>query len=263
MSSYGRKSVDQFGFGIRVSADGNPLAKIGGVTVEWASVTAASAAFTVLPTGATAAANFYVAGGNDLDYVDAGEKFLRFGTVLCKVSGGTWDGSYVPYGTTPAGGGSLLKTKGNIFIMDASMHESDYHSSHPAVIYGGAVWKNRIVANYGTIQTFTVTATGGTFILTYGGQSTSAQAYNVSAANLQTALVGLSSIGTGNATVALNSGVYTITLANAIAPHSAITANVASLTGGTGTVAYALDTASGPSQAELDAVFTQLQYVND
>lgn len=50
----------------------------------------------------------------------------------------------------------------------------------------------------------------GTFTITFNGQTTSAQAYNVSAATLQSALEGLSTVGTGNVTVALSSRTYTI-----------------------------------------------------
>jgi hypothetical protein len=53
------------------------------------------------------------------------------------------------------------------------------------------------------VQTITVSAAlaGDTMILSLGGQSTSALAYNVSGADLQTALRGLTSIGAGNCTV--------------------------------------------------------------
>jgi len=48
--------------------------------------------------------------------------------------------------------------------------------------------------------------TGGTFTLTSGANTTSALAYNASAATIQTALTGLASIGGGNATVSGNNG---------------------------------------------------------
>jgi hypothetical protein len=49
--------------------------------------------------------------------------------------------------------------------------------------------------------TITGTPTGGTFTLTYGGQTTAGIAYNATAAAVQTALEALSSIGVGNALV--------------------------------------------------------------
>ena len=47
----------------------------------------------------------------------------------------------------------------------------------------------------------TVTATGGTFTLTYGGKTTAALAYNAMATQIQSALEALSSVGTGKVTV--------------------------------------------------------------
>jgi hypothetical protein len=44
--------------------------------------------------------------------------------------------------------------------------------------------------------------TGGTFTLSFSGQTTAAIAYNASAATVQAALQGLSSIGSGNVLVA-------------------------------------------------------------
>ena len=51
------------------------------------------------------------------------------------------------------------------------------------------------------VQTVLVRASAGTFTLTFGGQTTGSLAWNISAAALQTALGGLSSIGSGNVAV--------------------------------------------------------------
>lgn len=51
------------------------------------------------------------------------------------------------------------------------------------------------------IQRITVQAVGGTFTVTFGGQTTTAIAYNATAATIKTALEALSSIGTGNVNV--------------------------------------------------------------
>ena len=83
----------------------------------------------------------------------------------------------------------------------------------------------------------TGTPTGGTFTLTFGAQTTSAIAYNATAATVQTALQALSSIGSGNILVTggpLPGTALTATFAGtmALAPESLITAT-GSLTGGT------------------------------
>jgi Leucine-rich repeat (LRR) protein len=86
--------------------------------------------------------------------------------------------------------------------------------------------------------------TGGTYTLTYGGQTTSAIAYNATASTVQSALQTLTSIGSGNATVtgylsgvASSSGSslapFTVLLSSSLASsQNAITAT-SSLTGGT------------------------------
>jgi YD repeat-containing protein len=77
--------------------------------------------------------------------------------------------------------------------------------------------------------------TGGTFTLTFNGQTTSPLAYNASAAAVQAALQALSTVGTGNVFVAGGAGgPWTVrfggSLAGAYQPQ--LTANGAGLTGG-------------------------------
>jgi hypothetical protein len=68
------------------------------------------------------------------------------------------------------------------------------------------------------IQTVTITnADGGTFTLTYSGQTTTAIPYGSSAAVVDAALEALSNIGAGDVSVVKASDVYTITFAGAMA----------------------------------------------
>lgn len=60
------------------------------------------------------------------------------------------------------------------------------------------------------IQTITINADGGTFTVTFDSQTTDPLAWNISAANLQTALEGLTSIGAGNILVTEADQVYTL-----------------------------------------------------
>jgi hypothetical protein len=87
------------------------------------------------------------------------------------------------------------------------------------------------------VQTITISATGGTFTITFGAQTTGALAYNATAAVVQSALEGLSSIGVNNIAVTLSGSVYTLTFQNALGsgPRATVTTNPASLTGGGGT----------------------------
>lgn len=59
-----------------------------------------------------------------------------------------------------------------------------------------------------------IAGSAGTVVYTVDGQSTSAIAYNAATSAVQTALQGLSTVGSGNATVSGTAGDYHITLAN-------------------------------------------------
>ncbi len=86
------------------------------------------------------------------------------------------------------------------------------------------------------VQTITLTGgpTGGTFTLTFGAQTTTAIAFNASAADVQAALRLLSTIGPyGVVVTGAAGGPYTVTMAGPLAnlASAAITASGASLTG--------------------------------
>lgn len=88
------------------------------------------------------------------------------------------------------------------------------------------------------VQTVTITGspTGGTFDLTFGGQTASGIAHNAAASVVQAALEALSSIGVGNVVVSGSAGgPYTVTFINDLGkqPIAAMTKDATSLTGGT------------------------------
>jgi hypothetical protein len=99
------------------------------------------------------------------------------------------------------------------------------------------------------VQTVTISGapSGGTFTLTYAGQTTSAIAYNATAAAVEDALEALSNIEPGDVAVTGSAGgPYTVTFAGLLAATNvaAMTASGASLTGGT-TPAVTVATATG------------------
>lgn len=98
-------------------------------------------------------------------------------------------------------------------------------------------------------QTATITGgpTGGSFTLTYAGQTTGAIAYNASAATVKAALIALSNIEPQDVTVSLSGAVYTINFGGQFAGTNvaALTATP-SLTGGSSpSVAIATPTGGG------------------
>lgn len=107
--------------------------------------------------------------------------------------------------------------------------------------------------------------TGGTFTLTYSGQTTAAIPYNETAVNLQAALVALSNIAaapddvsvarSGSGTLAAPY-IYTITFQNLLGSKdvSQITANPASLTGGAVNVSTVQEAAAAVNEVETVTV---------
>jgi len=97
------------------------------------------------------------------------------------------------------------------------------------------------------VQTVTVTATGGTFTLEYDGQTTSALAYNASAATVATALKALSNIGDNDVSVTKSGTTYTVAFIGALADTNvpALIADGTSLTGDGAGVVVATATAGG------------------
>lgn len=89
-----------------------------------------------------------------------------------------------------------------------------------------------LIDNYQTL-TISGVPTGGTFTLTYKGQTTGAIAYNALASAVQTALVALTTVGSGNATVSGSAGgPYTATFAGTLANDSTLLTHTDSFTGG-------------------------------
>lgn len=99
----------------------------------------------------------------------------------------------------------------------------------------------------------------GTFTLTYNGQTTGGIAYNATAATVQTALTGLSTVGAGNATVSGAAGgpytvIFTGTLAQASQSTFPLSGSGAGLTGGTFSIVSAL------TQYELNMVLPNIHW---
>jgi hypothetical protein len=75
--------------------------------------------------------------------------------------------------------------------------------------------------------------TAGTWTITYSGQTTSALAWNASAAAVQAALEALSNIDVGDVVVTKSGFVYTLTFAGSLGNVAAVTIGSGSLTGAT------------------------------
>lgn len=102
------------------------------------------------------------------------------------------------------------------------------------------------------VQTITIDATGGTFTITFQGQTTAAIAWNATAAAVKTAMEALSNIEPGDVSVSLATLVYTFTFGGKYTGEnvSAMTTNAASLTGGASTATVATTTAGGAAASD-------------
>jgi hypothetical protein len=108
------------------------------------------------------------------------------------------------------------------------------------------------------VQTATVngTPTGGTFLLSFNGDTTTPIAYNAATSAVQSALVALSTVGTGNVAVSGSAGgPYTITFQGGLAQTAVpvITTNGAALTGGTSPTVTVANTTPGVAPVVVTA----------
>ena len=95
---------------------------------------------------------------------------------------------------------------------DADIY-GDYHAVVSAIAVNPMFEATETVASWSNTNdrfTVAVVGTGGTFTLTYGGQTTSAIAYNAATSAVQSALVALSSVGSGHVTVTGSAGNYVV-----------------------------------------------------
>jgi hypothetical protein len=118
----------------RVSADGEPLYKAGGITIDWATV-------------AVLAADLNAPDGSVVKATGA-QKVLRYGQVLTKI---TASGKFGPYDPA-AGDGRQLMARGDAVILDMTVVLFPAGATFPAEndiigmgIEGGAVWIDRVL----------------------------------------------------------------------------------------------------------------------
>lgn len=117
--------------------------------------------------------------------------------------------------------------------------------------YAASIDVNEVVTLTGT-----GTISGGTYTITFGGQTTSALAFSANAAAIDTALELLSTIGTGNVSVTggpINTTPVVITFTGTLANTNvgAVTVGTGSLTGTTPGITVAVTTQGAPTDIPL------------
>jgi hypothetical protein len=139
-NTYGRQLLDTVGRSIQVSADGRPEMKTAGVTVDWDNTVAAVT-------------------GADVTYEDGvlvkvGEKALRYGQVLCRittqpaqtitVTGGPTGGTFTVTGVRPDTGVSTTQTvayNANVAAVQTAM-DAIFGAGNTLVTAAGALPAN-------------------------------------------------------------------------------------------------------------------------
>lgn len=122
-------------------------------------------------------------------------------------------------------------------------------------LYKGAHRADSALLGQNEKQTVTVDATGGTFTITYAGQTTTALAFNATAQAVEDALVALSNIALGDVHVTKVGSVYTIEFMGLLARTNVaqVTCGSGSLTGNTHTATPAtLQAGVGPTDSDID-----------
>lgn len=104
---YGRKVLGKVGRKIQVLVDSNfSEAKVGGITIDWALVAAVAGAPVEVQDGLT---------------VQIGNKYLRYGQIMCEVTAvGANKGYYGPYNPAAADGREVL-TPGKCFFLNETV----------------------------------------------------------------------------------------------------------------------------------------------
>ncbi len=150
---------------------------------------------------------------------------------------------------------AINQESGNLYVSGSNLRVDEFSSTGAFI----AAFGKEVVASgpgkrsaTSAVQTLTVTATGGNYTLSFGGKTTAELVFNASAATIQSALTGLTSIGAGNATVTETAaGVFKVSFAGALAnnPEPLIAAASAptpnELSGGTASVANTISGQSG------------------
>lgn len=120
---------DTLARGLQLLCSHDSLWKAIGITIDWSTVAAVSGADVTL---------------KDDTKVVVGDKYLRYGQVLCKI---TASGKYGPYDPAAADGRQTL-ARGDAVILNATIVLSELGNrdeEHFGALEGGSVWKDRLV----------------------------------------------------------------------------------------------------------------------
>lgn len=208
-----------------VAASATPATTTQGVAgvdeVQALAVDATGGTLTVTYAGQTTAAIDFDASGAAFTTALDALSSLAPGDIV--VTGGPGDsGATTPYVLTF--GGTLAETPVAEITASGASLTGGAGTATPSTTTAG-------VAPVNEVQTVTLVGTGGTYTITYSGQTTDPLSPNATAAEITTALEALSNIGVGDVGVTTAGGVVTITFQGALAatPVAEVTATATAM----------------------------------
>lgn len=139
--AYGRQVLGSLAGTLELTADGRPVPKAAGVTIDWTTVAAVAGSDVTL---------------NDGQVIPIGAKYLRYGQVITQITTG---GKYGPYDPAAVDGRALL-VRGRAFLVNRTALSTEPADEHPEAIEGGRVYRARIVQSEAATHTL---ALGPTF----------------------------------------------------------------------------------------------------
>lgn len=144
----GRQVLATIGGYLQLTADGEPVAKVAGVTIDWATVAAVTGADVTLADG---------------QVIKIGEKYLRYGQVISQITTG---GKYGPYDPAAADGRQLL-VRGRMFVLNRTALAAEPMDEYPEAIEGGRIYRARLIQSEAAAASLALGPTFANILLTF------------------------------------------------------------------------------------------------
>jgi hypothetical protein len=133
---------------LQLTADGEPVAKVAGITVDWTTVAAVTGSAVTLADG---------------QVIAVGDKYLRYGQVVTRI---TSSGKYGPYDPGASDGRELL-VRGRAFVLNRTALAAEPMDEYPEAIEGGRIYRARLIQSEAAAHTLALGPTFAEVIATF------------------------------------------------------------------------------------------------
>lgn len=145
---YGRQVLGSLAGSMELTADGEPVPKVGGVTIDWTTVAAVAGADVTLADG---------------QVIKVGEKYLRYGQIIVMITTG---GKYGPYDPAAADGRQTL-VRGRAFALNRTATALEPADEYPEAIEGGRIYRARLIQSEAAAASLALGPTFANIVLTF------------------------------------------------------------------------------------------------